>query len=298
VEYISPSTEEAETRNEAVKRIKAVVKKLWPDSETEVFGSLKTDLLLPTSDIDLVVLQAPFKDPLEKLANALRKSKTCSSVKLISNAKVPILKLTDAHSGYQFDVSFNIPSGIANTKIVCKFLNEFSQLRPLVLVLKYFLLQRGLNEPYSGGIGSYTLVLMLVSFLQMRSCNQPDSDFMDLGILLRDFLEFYGSKFNYYCTGVNVLDGGSYYSKKAQSVFDPNRPFLLSIKDPQDDENDVGKNSWQIMLVKAAFAHAAKSLDQAVFGPTPLSRIIQKDVKLEEFRKSIQIKFRGQIENN
>ena len=82
---------EAEARNEAVKRIKAVVKKLWPDSETEVFGSLKTDLLLPTSDIDLVVLQAPFKDPLEKLANALRKSKTCSSVKLISNAKVTFL---------------------------------------------------------------------------------------------------------------------------------------------------------------------------------------------------------------
>lgn len=38
----------------------------------------------------------------------------------------------------------------------------------LVLVLKQFLLQRDLNEVFTGGIGSYSLFLMAVSFLQVR----------------------------------------------------------------------------------------------------------------------------------
>lgn len=37
----------------------------------------------------------------------------------------------------------------------------------LVLVLKQFLLQRDLNEVFTGGIGSYSLFLMAVSFLQV-----------------------------------------------------------------------------------------------------------------------------------
>ena len=42
-------------------------------------------------------------------------------------------------------------------------------LRPLVLVLKFFLAQRGLNETFTGGVGSYMLQLMVVSFLQQRT---------------------------------------------------------------------------------------------------------------------------------
>jgi non-canonical poly(A) RNA polymerase PAPD5/7 len=36
------------------------------------------------------------------------------------------------------------------------------------MVLKQFLLQRDLNEVYTGGIGSYSLILMIVSFLQVK----------------------------------------------------------------------------------------------------------------------------------
>lgn len=42
----------------------------------------------------------------------------------------------------------------------------------LVLVLKQFLLQRDLNEVFTGGIGSYSLFLMAVSFLQVRYPNR------------------------------------------------------------------------------------------------------------------------------
>ena len=36
------------------------------------------------------------------------------------------------------------------------------------MVLKYYLQQLGLNEPYTGGIGSYTLLIMIISYLQVR----------------------------------------------------------------------------------------------------------------------------------
>ena len=37
----------------------------------------------------------------------------------------------------------------------------------LVLVLKQFLLQRDLNEVFTGGISSYCLILLTVSFFQV-----------------------------------------------------------------------------------------------------------------------------------
>ena len=36
------------------------------------------------------------------------------------------------------------------------------------MVVKLFLNQRSLNEVYSGGLGSYAIVCMTVSFLQVR----------------------------------------------------------------------------------------------------------------------------------
>ena len=50
----------------------------------------------------------------------------------------------------------------------CNFLfQKYPVLPYLVLVLKQFLLQRDLNEVFTGGIGSYSLFLMAVSFLQV-----------------------------------------------------------------------------------------------------------------------------------
>lgn len=40
-------------------------------------------------------------------------------------------------------------------------------LAPLVFVLKAFLKQRGLSNARSGGLGSYPLTVMVISFLQV-----------------------------------------------------------------------------------------------------------------------------------
>ena len=46
-------------------------------------------------------------------------------------------------------------------------MKRYPNLKYLVLVLKQFLLQRDLNEVFTVGISSYSLILMTVSFLQV-----------------------------------------------------------------------------------------------------------------------------------
>jgi non-canonical poly(A) RNA polymerase PAPD5/7 len=40
-------------------------------------------------------------------------------------------------------------------------------LRPLVILLKTFLIQRKLNEVFTGGMGSYGLFVLVASFLKV-----------------------------------------------------------------------------------------------------------------------------------
>jgi len=47
-------------------------------------------------------------------------------------------------------------------------MQEFPALPSLVLVLKQFLNQRDLNDVYTGGLGSYSLILLIVSFFQVK----------------------------------------------------------------------------------------------------------------------------------
>lgn len=49
------------------------------------------------------------------------------------------------------------------------FAGSYPTLQRLVFVLKQFLLQRDLNEVFTGGISSYSLILMTISFLQVCS---------------------------------------------------------------------------------------------------------------------------------
>ena len=52
-------------------------------------------------------------------------------------------------------------------------MRDYPNLKFLVLVLKHFLLERDLNEVFTGGISSYCLILLVVSFLQVKLMSTP-----------------------------------------------------------------------------------------------------------------------------
>nr|XP_005289869.1 terminal nucleotidyltransferase 4B isoform X2 [Chrysemys picta bellii] len=266
--YMSPRPEEERMRMEVVNRIENVIKELWPNADVQIFGSFKTGLYLPTSDIDLVVFGKWETLPLWTLEEALRKHNVADegSVKVLDKATVPIIKLTDSFTEVKVDISFNVQNGVKAAQLIRDFIKKYPVLPYLVLVLKQFLLQRDLNEVFTGGIGSYSLFLMAVSFLQLHPREDACIRSANYGVLLIEFFELYGRHFNYLKTGIRIKDGGSYVAKDEvqKSMLDGYRPSMLYIEDPLQPGNDVGRSSYGAMQVKQAFDYAYVVLSHAV----------------------------------
>ncbi|XP_037733540.1 terminal nucleotidyltransferase 4B isoform X2 [Chelonia mydas] len=266
--YMSPRPEEERMRMEVVNRIENVIKELWPNADVQIFGSFKTGLYLPTSDIDLVVFGKWETLPLWTLEEALRKHNVADedSVKVLDKATVPIIKLTDSFTEVKVDISFNVQNGVKAAQLIRDFIKKYPVLPYLVLVLKQFLLQRDLNEVFTGGIGSYSLFLMAVSFLQLHPREDACIHSANYGVLLIEFFELYGRHFNYLKTGIRIKNGGSYVAKDEvqKSMLDGYRPSMLYIEDPLQPGNDVGRSSYGAMQVKQAFDYAYVVLSHAV----------------------------------
>lgn len=80
---------------------------------------------------------------------------------VIAKARVPIIKFEERESRVNFDISFDKSNGPEAAVWVNSILLKNPEIKPLCLVLKLFLQQRELNEVYTGGIGSYSLLVML-----------------------------------------------------------------------------------------------------------------------------------------
>ncbi|KAK5873628.1 hypothetical protein PBY51_018653 [Eleginops maclovinus] len=311
-EYISPRPEEEKMRLEVVDRIKGVIHDLWPSAEVQVFGSFSTGLYLPTSDIDLVVFGKWETLPLWTLEEALRKRNVAdeNSIKVLDKATVPIIKLTDSFTEVKVDISFNVKSGVEAARLIKEFKEKYPVLPYLVLVLKQFLLQRDLNEVFTGGIGSYSLFLMAVSFLQLHYREDVCSPNINIGVLLIEFFELYGRHFNYLKTGIRIADGGCYVAKDdvQKNMMDGYRPSMLYIEDPLQPDNDVGRSSYGAMQVKQAFDYAYVVLSHAVspiakYYPNSetesiLGRIIRVTQEVDDYREWIRKNWGSQSQND
>lgn len=150
--HMIPTATEHALRVRVVSRIERVVLSMWPDAHVEVFGSFRTGLYLPTSDIDLVVIGLWDKLPLRTLETELLATGIAEplSVRVLDKASVPIIKLTDRESQVKVDISFNMESGVRSAELIKDYKRKYPVLSKLVLVLKQFLLQRDLNEVFTG----------------------------------------------------------------------------------------------------------------------------------------------------
>ena len=173
---------------------------------------------------------------LRALANTMKHAGITNNVTIIAKARVPIIKFVTSHANLTVDININHTNGVFAGKMILGFLKELPVLRALVLIIKAFLSQRSMNEVFSGGLGSYSIVCLAVSFLQIhpkirRGEINPSEN---LGVLMMEFFELYGCYFNYQEVGISIRDGGSYFSKARRGWQDSNRPHLLSIEDPND----------------------------------------------------------------
>ncbi|KAM4580190.1 terminal nucleotidyltransferase 4A-like isoform 1-T1 [Odontesthes bonariensis] len=271
--FMSPRPEEEAMRRDVVNRIRGVIEDLWPTARVDIFGSFSTGLYLPTSDIDLVVFGKWDHPPLQELEQALKKHNVAGPypIKVLDKATVPIIKLTDHETKVKVDISFNVETAVKAAQFIKSYLKKYPVLPPLIFVLKQFLLQRDLNEVFTGGISSYSLILMAISFLQLHPRIDTRRANINLGILLIEFFELYGRDFNYMKTGIRVKNGGAYLSKEEmlKAMGNGNRPSMLCIEDPIQPGNDVGRSSYGVLQVKQVFDFAYMVLSHGV---SPLAR--------------------------
>ena len=302
-EYIRPTTEELFMRNEIIFRITKVIKEQLPHAEVDVFGSYKTGLFLPTSDIDMVVFGEWKTLPLNFLKDALIREhiSDADNVKVLDKASVPIIKILETRTDLKVDISFNTTNGVKSADLIKNYLKEYPCLRPLVMVLKQFLIQRDFNEVWTGGIGSYSLILMTVSFLQLHARVDPRSDEVNLGVLLIEFFELYGRCFNYMKTAIRIVNGGCYLPKEEilkKFSHQGYRSSVLCIEDPLNPLNDIGKGSYGALKVKQAFEYAYFNLSAAVLpqnefliksnNQSLLGRIIRVTKEVRDYRQFIK----------
>ena len=85
-----------------------------------------------------------------KLGNELKQRGMVSYMELITGARVPIIKMTHLETGTDADICFDQPSGPRMGAMIKHMLNVVPAMKPLVLVLKYFLAQRKLNVTFKG----------------------------------------------------------------------------------------------------------------------------------------------------
>ncbi|GAB2229923.1 hypothetical protein Droror1_Dr00014179 [Drosera rotundifolia] len=261
-EFLSPTLEEQALRTAAIDSVFDVIEYIWPNCTAEVFGSFKTGLYLPSSDIDVVILGSNIKKPqlgLQALSRALSQRGIAKQIQVIGKARVPIIKFVEKTSGVSFDVSFDADNGPKAAEYIKDAIVRIPPLRPLCLILKVFLQQRELNEVYSGGIGSYALLSMLIAMLRSLNESKPCPEH-NLGILLVKFFELYALRLNTTDVGVSCNGRGTFFLKSSRGFGIKGKPCILSIEDPQGPDNDIGKSSFNYFQVRSAFRTAYSTL--------------------------------------
>eukprot|EP00796_Vickermania_ingenoplastis_P002238 gene2237-1399_t len=327
IDFLRPTQAEISLRRFIEMEIRRMAQKLWPECEVLVYGSLSTGLILPLSDVDMTISNVPVstEEALTLLAKEIDAARFTDGAypQVILKTKVPLVKFKHAGSLIDVDISIGALDGRENTRIVQELLVVFPEARPLIILIKYFLQQRDMNEPYHGGLGSYSTVLLVISFLQhhpIYTTRPEERPFTGLGKLLVDFFRYVGLYWDYHRCGVSVRNGGSYYRRGLHSPYasspttpnsprSPAGPTQMEIEDPGNPTNNTASSVRQFNVISSLFTHAYCALtanemplpgsstsppaaspeaQDIALRPTLLSRILHVDGDSVQSRRRIE----------
>ena len=257
-EYIRPCESERIMRMEVSDRIRRIAVKKWPDVTVQVFGSVPLELYLPTGDIDIVIIGRWSKNvrpALFALEEDLRRADIAwkNSLTVLDKATVPIVKFIDKETRVKVDICLQEKLCIAQEEMMKEFKEKYPYFPILLLIIKQFLTVRQLNKIFHGGINSYCLILMLISFFQRYTC--PKMTVLNLGLLLMEFLHHYTYGFDHKSLGISLNGGGSIFPR-TDPVLGSNRNPPLYISDPLNPVENACKACFGFARVKRNFKDA------------------------------------------
>ncbi|NXI99959.1 GLD2 polymerase, partial [Psophia crepitans] len=151
------------------------IQRIFPQSRLFLVGSSLNGFGTRSSDGDLclVVKEEPVNQKTEarhilSLVQKLFSTRLSSYIERpqLIRAKVPIVKFRDKVSCVEFDLNVNNVVGIRNTFLLRAYAYIENRVRPLVLVVKKWASFHDINDASRGTLSSYSLVLMVLHYLQ------------------------------------------------------------------------------------------------------------------------------------
>lgn len=151
-----------------------IFRRQFPAASLHLVGSSCNGFANESSDADFCLMvtharRVDQRNEAQFYLNALKKLlhgfRTMRQVLLI-RAKVPILKFKDTISGCECDVNVNNAVGIRNTHLLRTYSRVDDRVRPMVMAVKRWAKSRQINDASQGTLSSYSLVLMVIHFLQ------------------------------------------------------------------------------------------------------------------------------------
>jgi non-canonical poly(A) RNA polymerase PAPD5/7 len=223
---MTPSPLEQQGRNGVKRQIVPIVEKILPDCSLELFGSERTQLAAPTSDIDFRIShrdleseqgergpsltrpanQKIMRNRLFKVMRYLNGHHSFVDTK-IRYGRYPLLSVVHARSRLEVQIVSNNDT-VSAREYMRSYLAEYPTLRDLYFVIRTALHERVLTDVYRGGLGSYCIFMMLVASLKLHPIERAD----DIGRQFLNFLSLY-SDLDTYKFGISVEPPG-YITKR------------------------------------------------------------------------------------
>lgn len=152
------------------------IRMAFPRLSLYLVGSTISGFASDSSDVDMCLVLRTNTVPFDmrgealfqlgQLKNYFMNISTYFEEFSVIQAKVPILRFRDTVNSIVVDLNYNNCVGIRNTHLLYLYSQMDWRLRPLTLVVKLWAQHHNINDAKNMTISSYSLVLMVIHFLQ------------------------------------------------------------------------------------------------------------------------------------
>ena len=292
--WMQPTDDEKKLRFSVINRFRTAVKMRWPHSSIVCHGSSATGTYLPGGDIDLVFINPPPDlsevEMLNELNNHFCSLNMFRNSEVLENARCPIIKGVEKPFGFHIDIAVNNVNGILNIQRNKNLMKKHHALYPLLILLKFFLFQNRLHEPFTGGISTNTLQQMIVFIIQ----SSPNDKKIDLGYLLLRFFQVFGTFFNYITTGISTRNDGCLFNRIDYDRVNWKSPINLCVEDPQFPGHFIGENAFDTPYFRSKCYNAYHNLSNIHYNSQSLLlKIINRPDWTIRYRQDIKKQIDG-----
>lgn len=157
--------------------------------------------------------------------------------------------------------------GLLQSNFVREKLEEYPILRPVCLMLKKLLVENNFNDPYTGGLGSFSLFIMLYAALLFDQMNNHELFYGEAtakGRLYAWFLSLYGESFDIEKKVIFFLEDGTpmVFDKLGRSPYGTNK--ILCVYDPTNSKNNTTQKAFRIEDIQLLFKATKSRLTQEI----------------------------------